>query len=175
MNAMGQEIADYARELRAFIGQYDLPSNWFEVVDHVAFKYKDKAECEAAIKDFRKMSSQITAVHLNNRQLATAQLQLSLWIGDFGAAKWIEIMEPRPERVGQDIVGLEHLEFYYPNFGEITEALDSKGVLYEIQSNPGHNWVNIVINSTGQELKLNDRMLGDVVAHELVTGESHVI
>ena len=175
MNIIGRQIDGYVRELEAFVSDHDLPRSWFEAIDHAAFKFSNAAEFEEAIENFRRMSDHISSIKLNNRRLATAKLHMSLMIGKFGAVKWVELMEPRPEKAGNDFVGFEHVEFYYPNFNEIQDVLDSKGILYEMQSNPGHNWVNIVINSDGQELKLNDRTLADIVTDELQNGQSAVI
>ena len=175
MNIIGQQIENYVRELEAFVSDNDLPRSWFEVIDHAAFKFASSSEFEDGVESFRRMSDQISSIRMNNRRLATAKLHMSLMIGRFGAVKWVELMEPRPEKIGKDYVGFEHVEFYYPNFNEVQEVLDNKGILYEMQTNPGHNWVNIVINSEGQELKLNDRTLGDIVTHELDTGQSSII
>jgi hypothetical protein len=84
-------------------------------------------------------------------------------VGDLGEVSWLEIMEPRPEKVGKDFVGLEHIEFYYPDFDEVREALDKYKVSYTQQNNPGHDWINIVLGEAGQEFKLNSRLLSDVV------------
>lgn len=175
MNKIGREIENYVRQLTAFVAEHELPSTWFEVIDHAAFKFRDTSDFEDGIKSFRPMSDEIACITMNNRRLATARLHMSLMIGKFGAVKWVELMEPRPEKAGRDYVGFEHVEFYYPNFDQVQQILDSKGIAYEMQTNPGHNWVNIVINSEGQELKLNDKTLGDIVNHELETGISHAI
>jgi predicted metalloenzyme YecM len=175
MNWIGQEIENYVRELQAFVAEHDLPSTWFEVIDHGAFKFRDTSDFEDGIEDFRHMADEITSINMNNRRLATARLHMSIMIGKFGSVKWIELMEPRPEKAGNDFVGFEHVEFFYPNFTEIQDFLDSKGIPYQMETNTGHNWVNIVINGAGQELKLNDRTLGDMIGHELETGISNVI
>jgi hypothetical protein len=67
------------------------------------------------------------------------------------------------------------MEFLYPRFDAITSVLGYAKVAYELQQNPGHSWVNIVINSDGQELKLNDQLLGDVVVEEIADGRSKVL
>jgi predicted metalloenzyme YecM len=166
---------EYATELRAFVRDNDLPSKWFKVIDHVAFKFRGRKDYEAGVELFRPLASQISCIDMDGRSLATAQLKEGLKVGDFGSVKWIEIMEPRPAKIGKDLVGFEHVEFYYPNFEEIKTVLSQHDIAYTLQTNPGHTWVNIVINDIGQELKLNNRTLGDVVTEEIKNGESYVI
>jgi predicted metalloenzyme YecM len=169
------QTQNYAAELRRFVTTYELPAEWFKVPDHVAVKGGDAADFEALLGVFRPLAKQMTCIDMDGRRLATAWLKEPVAVGDFGTLEWIEIMEPRPEKVGKDVVGFEHMEFYFPDFEAIRAALDAKHVEYEMEQNPGHQWVNIVINAAGQELKLNNRTLGDVIAEELKSGTARII
>ncbi|HTE21430.1 MAG TPA: VOC family protein [Candidatus Limnocylindria bacterium] len=170
-----QEAQKYVEGLRRFITVHELPGEWFGVADHVAVKGRDAADFEQLLKLFRPLAQQLTCIDMDGRRLATAWLKEPIAIGNFGSVEWVEIMEPRPEKVGKDVVGFEHMEFYFPDFVAIRAVLDHKGVKYEMEQNPGHQWVDIVINQTGQELKLNNRTLADVIPEELASGKAYLV
>lgn len=168
-----EEIVDFAKTLEAFIDQHELPLEWFGVPDHLAIKCADGTDYDYRLEELMIDASAGSQVALDGRRLGALQLISPQPVGQLGSVGWLEIMEPRPEKVGDDVVGLEHVEFYYPDFAEIAELLDARGVAYTEQSNPGHTWINIVLNEAGQELKLNNRLLADVVAEELADGTAH--
>lgn len=168
-------VQKYGEELQQFVAEHNLPLVWFAEPDHVAFKAGDSSSFELLIESFEPISSRISAIHMDGRRLATAELNTSVQVLGFGAVRLVELMEPRPEKVGVDYVGLEHMEFYYPNFEEVKTRLDTHKIAYSEQSNSGHSWINIVLNAAGQELKLNDKLLADTVAEEITRGETEVI
>lgn len=165
----------YAASLADFIAKHELPDEWFLAPDHVAIKGENSAGFEDMLEQLRPMAVRMTVIEMDGRRLATAELKHSLSVRSFGVVDWVEIMEPRPEKVGKDVVGFEHMEFYNPDFDAIRSVLDDRGIKYEMQQNPGHKWVNIVINDSNQELKLNDRTLADVSAEELSNGKAKII
>lgn len=79
------------------------------------------------------------------------------------------------QKYADSLAGFEHMEFLYPDFGSICAVLDEKGIEFEMEKNPGHEWVNIVINGGGQELKLNNRTLADVIPGELKEGKAYLV
>jgi len=168
-------VNGYARSLEDFVDQYDLPKKWFYKPDHLALKCLDNEHYNEAVQAWQTAASQMSYVWLNGRRLASAHLQQPLRLGAFGSVEWLEIMEPRPEKVGKDTVGIDHVEFNFPDFASAKEVLDDRGVVYELQSNPNHEWLIIVINQLGQELKLNNRSLANIVAHELETGQAEML
>lgn len=170
MENFEQAIADYAESLRAFVDEHELPSDWFKVPDHIAIKGANAADFEAIMNSFKPLANQLSYIEMDGRRLGTAQIISPITIGTFGSVSWVEIMEPRPEKVGKDVVGMEHMEFYYPHFDEVKAALTERNIPFEQQQNPGHAWINIVINNSGQELKINDRLLADAVTEEIQKG-----
>lgn len=170
-----EEIDDYAKSLEDFIGSHELPEKWFKRPDHIAIKCADGLDYEYRLQELSPDSSQSSQIEMDGRRLATLHLITNQAVGNLGSVEWLEVMEPRPEKVGKGIVGLEHMEFYFPDFKEVTETLVDKNLEFELEENPGHRWVNIVINASGQELKLNDRLLADIVEEELENGISHLI
>jgi predicted metalloenzyme YecM len=170
-----EEIGQYAQVLQAFIEEHELPLEWFRVPDHVAIKCSDAYHYEHTVEELLPDAAQTSQVELDGRRLAAIKLTSPFSIGELTRVEWVEVMEPRPEKAGKDMVGVEHAEFFYPDFDEISEVLDENGVAYSFQQNPGHAWVNIVLNEQGQELKLNNRLLADVVEEELADGTARLI
>jgi hypothetical protein len=169
------EIGLFAASLKEFIAKYELPDSWFKKPDHLAIKCADGLDYVFRMEELIPDAVQASEITMDGRRLATLKLTSEVSVGDLGAVSWLEVMEPRPEKVGNDVVGLEHIEFYYPDFDEVTDLLDKLGVVYKIETNPGHSWVNIVINEAGQELKLNDKTLEDIVTEELEQGISRLL
>jgi predicted metalloenzyme YecM len=134
--------------------------------DHVAVKCADARHFETTAQAWLPRARQASYVELNGRRLASFELAEPIVVGELGSVMWLEVMEPRPERVGNDFVGLEHSEFLFPDFVAAEQVLRAKAVPYEPQSNPNHSWLNIALNAEGQELKLNNRLLAETVASE---------
>lgn len=163
---------EYEQSLTEFVGRYELPETWFSQIDHVAIKCADAADYEATVQQWLPQSQELSYVSLDYRRLASARLSGGVALGRFGHAQWLEIMEPRPEKLGADTVGIDHVEFYFRDFTEVQKELIEKGIKYTPQSNINHDWLSIVINDQGQELKINNRTLANIVAEEASTGIS---
>lgn len=175
MNEFEPAIETYANQLEEFVDLYALPDEWFQRPDHVAIKCADARDYDATIKVLKSDAEYIGEVKMNGRRLASIKLIGCIGFRSFGKIYWVEVMEPRPEKIGKDIVGLEHAEFFYPDFEEVKEVLGSLDVSYEMQSNPNHQWINIGINKRGQELKLNDKPLAEITLEEARAGLMHFL
>lgn len=169
------ELEAYGEELEEFIDMFWLPQGWFGAPDHVAIKCADRSDFERTIRTFEDDAEQISAIDMDGRTLAAVRLASSVAVGSLGDVSWVEVMEPRPEKVGKDVVGLEHMEFTFPDFGLVRDLLSERNIPYEMQSNPSHRWINIVLNELRQELKLNDKPLSEIVEEELASGESYLL
>lgn len=170
-----EEVERFAEVLEGFIERYELPEEWFKVPDHLAIKCADGLDYVYTVEELLPDAHQASEIVMDERRLATLQLVSPVQVGDLGEVSWLEIMEPRPEKVGKDLIGLEHMEFYYPDFDEVTVLLAKYDIDFTLQQNPGHAWVNIVLNEQGQELKLNNRLLGETVAEEIGNGTAHLL
>src|SRR5258706_9885739 len=106
-----QQVDNYQRELSGFITKNDLPKEWFVKPDHVAFKGAHTKDFERLIAYFKLLATQVSCIDMDGRSLVTAKLTTPVNVGQFGSVQWVEIMEPRPEKVGKDVVGFEHMEF----------------------------------------------------------------
>ncbi len=168
-------IAEYAQSLEDFIIRNELPPTWFKKADHIAIKCADADDYEYRLQDLLADARQASQVYLDGRHLAALLLTSAQPVGSMGDVSWAEIMEPRPDKTSETLIGVDHMEFYYPNFGEIAEILQKRGVPFQQRSNPGHDWINIKLNSQGQEVKLNNRPLAEIVEDELTEGIAHLL
>ena len=166
---------EYVQDLEELIDKYWLPAGWFETPDHIAVKCSNSIDFEDTLDWYKDKSAQLSLVEMDGRRLAAAKMFSSITIASLGSVEWVEIMEPRPEKIGRDVVGFEHMEFYYPDFEAIKDILKDRRIKFEMQKNPGHAWINVVLNSAGQEVKFNDKPLSEVVAHEIETGQSLIV
>lgn len=164
------ELQQYDEAFRAFAEGYQLPGELFVRPDHFAIKCADELDyletCQAFAEDVDEGG--IWELQSNGRLLASARLSGRVALGGYEFS-WIEIMQPRPgSETERGFV--EHTEFFFPDFFRAEEILKQKGIEYEPQDNPGHDWLNIVIDGAGREIKLNNKALADVVVWEREEG-----
>lgn len=168
-----QQVADYAAALHSFRAGHDLPAEWFAEPDHIAVKCAGAEDFDAALEQWLPRAESLSYIWLNGRRLATAQLLGPLAVGEEGEVSWLEIMEPKPEKAGKDVVGVDHMEFMFADFAAVTALLRERDVVFEHQENPSHRWVSI--DMYGHELKLNDLPLAAVVPKEIAEGTATII
>lgn len=169
------EIYRFISVLDKFIDNYELPNEWFVAPDHLAIKCADALDYAFRIEELIPDASQTSEIVLDKRRLAALKLVSPIDLGNNRQLLWLEVMEPRPEKLGKSLIGLEHIEFIFPDFEKVIELLNNRKIKFTLQQNLGHAWINIVINQSGQELKLNDRLLSDIVAEEIAKGISRVL
>lgn len=167
------ELAVYVEAIEAFRLEHGLPSEWFARPDHVAIKCADSIDYDSMVGEWLPSAAHCYYVRLNNRRLGTAKLLKPIAIGDLGVVEWIEIMEPRPEKVGIDPVGIDHMEFDFADFTAAEEILNAKGVPYERQKNRNHEWLSVMAH--GHEFKLSSKSLDHIIAAELASGAATVL
>lgn len=160
------------RKIESFSDMHRLPVEWFMSPDHIAFKAYDKEQYQAMMNATRGYSVRQTVCAQGGRVLGTTELSDPIGLGVFGEIDWVEIMEPRPEKVGKDPVGLDHVEFCFGDFDTVTRVLGLRAILFERQQNESHAWVSFFAD--GIEVKLNDGDLATVVADELEDGRAVV-
>lgn len=164
-------LAEYAQAIESFRGVHDLPSEWFSTPDHVAIKCADKTGYDSEMQLWLPVAVQAQFVEMNGRHLGSLLLSRPITAGNLGQVEWLEIMEPRPEKVGKDPVGIDHMEFIFSDFDAVASILNARGIAFERQRNPSHEWLSIVAN--GHEFKLTSTPLAEVVMAELAAGAAH--
>ncbi len=86
-------------------------------------------------------------------------------------------MQPRPEKVGQGFIGLEHLEGIPEDLNKIPSQLQKKRAFLNdyIQKNSSHKAIVIPFSSNTsrcQEFKFTNRALLDITNEQLKTGQT---
>jgi predicted metalloenzyme YecM len=165
------QATTYSDEVLAFLQQLSI-SHMVGPFDHLAIKAYDSADYESVIGAIRPACKSLSYIQMNNRRLATAHLREPIITRHFGACAWLEIMEPRPEKVGNDYVGFEHAEIFCKNFAALETLLKAKHIEYEFADNGAHRAYVLRINEAGQELKFTDTSLSIIVAHQTKEGIS---
>lgn len=158
------QLAAYAQAIETFRLKHNLPDEWFAKPDHVAIKCADGADYVAEMRAWLPKAAQAQYVQLNGRRLGSLRLMQPMQAGNLGQIEWLEIMEPRPEKVGVDPVGVDHMEFVYGDYEAAAKVLEAKAVSYEPQGNPSQQWLSV--EAGGREFKLTGKKLADVVAAE---------
>ncbi len=180
MSQFKAEVADFALAASDYIAQHNLPSEWFVEPDHIAIKCRDGEHFIETMEEFRPVSRAITYVRKGERRLGTAMLMSGLSIGRLGKVEIVEIMEPRPEKLGKGIVGVEHMEFFYPDFAVAQAFLQTlatehgQEVAHELDLSSAVHQTLVLPFDDGYEIKLNNRTLADIIPEELANGEAIV-
>lgn len=165
LGTLQQELRLYEESFGRFLHTNALPGEWFSAPDHVAIKCANEEDYVATCSEIRDQTLDgVWEIELDGRFLGSAQLTESIKLAGYNFS-WIEIMQPRPSKE-TDKGFAEHTEFLFKDFGTVQQKLEELGIAYELQQNPGHRWINIVIDELGREIKINDKVLADVVTWE---------
>lgn len=179
IDGLKSSITDYEVAFNRFVGQFELPKSFFSSPDHVAVKCADGTDYLATCSELKTIvdESGIWEIRMDERLLASACLRdsISLQLNDKETQfPWIEIMQPRPGKE-LDSGFVEHVEFTVEDLLSVSKVLDSQGIAFEEQSNPGHRWLNVVLDSKGREVKFSDKSLEEVAEDERRRGALHKI
>lgn len=172
---INEHLAAYTSAFEAFQAAHDLPTEWFEQPDHVAIKCADREEYELWCRLMAPYTDEngIWAVDMDGRSLASAAIVPSLKVLGH-SFDWIEIMQPRPGKE-TEAPFVEHTEFVVPDFDAVTRILEEQKIPFDNESNPGHAWINVVIDGLGREVKFNNRPLAEVVVNEKADGKLYKV
>lgn len=123
-----ESIRKFVDELVGFRDQHKLSELFSSRVDHLAIKMADSNDYERCVKDILSICSLMTEAQLNNRRIATAKLEKKVNLTgssqSLSSVEYLEIMEPRPEKVGKDLVGIDHCEIDIESFPQLRKELD---------------------------------------------------
>jgi hypothetical protein len=167
------KIDAYAADLEAWFEKYDL---WHlpGYADHFAIKVEDEIAFHRGVEEIKPyciekegITPGLSIRKMQNRLIATALLKNPLHIR-FNPISCIEIMEPRPENKGKDVIGLDHLEFINVDFDGIQKLFNEKEIIYKIDLKNGYKKTIITkINDRQEEVKFTDKTLAQVVPLQL--------
>jgi predicted metalloenzyme YecM len=174
-----KEIDEYCHTLDTFIRKFNLSHLIVDnPIDHFALKLTDSDHYQFFIDSLREHSHAMSFTPMNNRRIAFALLKEPLvfsLLKTENNCRVMEIIEPKPEKKGQTLVGFDHIEVYHQSLADIKEFLTIHEISYEDYENPNHKAVVIPINEKGQEIKFTDSRLEEIVQQQIADGSSVVI
>lgn len=172
-------INQYTDRLQAFRDEHSLFELFPGGIDHLAVKMFDAADYELYREEMLPLVAAMTEVDLDGRRIATAKLKQSIPLvasdgEQLGVAGYLEIMEPRPAKVGKDLVGIDHCEVNIASFVETQSVLALKGISTNQSKGEDEyqHTVVVCLDESGQEVKFSDEPLSQLIVKELEEGKS---
>ncbi|MDQ3239526.1 MAG: VOC family protein [bacterium] len=161
----------YLDELTTFLSKNNLTDLVLPPVDHFAYKLQDAPSYEQYLEQIAFYATSVKYIKINERRIATIILKDSISFKHLGQTSCLEVMEPRPQKVGIDFVGLEHIEVLCTNQDELAKKLIQRNISYDLFKSPYHEAIVLKINTKGQEISFTNMPLNDVVALEGKSGK----
>lgn len=164
-----EKIDSYAKDLEDWFSKYEL---WelLGLADHFAIKVEDEEALQKVVNAIKPYcfdkygeTPGLSIRKMDGRLVATALLRNPLHI-KFNQINCIEIMQPKPENIGKEILGLDHLEFINSDFDGVQKELKKRNIPYGVNVKNGYKKTIIVkINAKGEEVKFTNKTLAEVV------------
>lgn len=150
-----QELVDARKEKTFFNSLVPTAVGW-----KVA-SYEDYVQALAGLHDD---ADKISETWMNGRWIAKLHLRDETLVGEIAV---IKIMQRRPK--SDDALGLDHMDFYSPDFVQAEAVLkDEAGLKWSWENNDvreGYDWLSIWFD--GGEAKIKGNTVLDIVAAEL--------
>jgi len=172
-------VSDYRGQLDYFAYSVDFPPILLQEPDHMMLKAADPVDFAEKVREIKPWTEkeEVAFMELDWRFLAVARLVVPYTLTPSRHIGWLEIMEPKEAR-GYDYIGVEYASFHCPDINKAEKLVNNtKGVTVErLHDEPRHwRWLNIVMNGSGQELRLSDTKLEEIVEQELEDGTARLI
>jgi len=164
-----EKSAELMKPLADYIGRFDLPKSIFKFPDHVALPAEDITGFSNLVKDLEPKSEQRVLTETDPRFVVAARLKGGLVVDRLGTVQWVEITESLPLEILSEAEAA-HVEFYYPEFGEVRKLLDWRRIDYSIDQEPIPQ-IKITYNQHGDELRFTKMPIRAIVANGLKTDE----
>lgn len=150
---LSREIGTFTGELSAFIKNFKLPPEWFEMPDHVGVT-------QISPKNRTHLPKIQEAIPLGpiKREAVATQLARWLTVPKFGSVAWLEVEGYQPSLSTK--YGFDHLAFQYEDTFGAYELLRRLGVPHSLRSGEATAAVHIPL-TTG-ELELTGVPLGTI-------------
>ena len=166
----------FAEDVKLFFYSHGLADVVIDLhIDHVAIKALDRKTFEQYIDLYLPLSKRMSIEPVGPRDIATAELYDPLDAGTFKSVSLLEIMEPKPGKIATTYDLIDHIELLVSDLTPIQTALESKDVIFKMQSNDNHTALVIPITEWGQEVKFTDRPLLDIADKQIASGAAKVI
>ena len=171
MKDLNRELSNYSIALTTFESTHQLPSFILQEPDHLAIGTADIKEFAHAVKSLNDNVEQMVCVEdTEGRFRVSAKMLGSVSLGIYGRVKWLEVIESEQS-------GIDHTEFYYPDFSRLLEKLRNKDIEHGIEFVNGHKVADVPFEIRGEEFKfrVSDIPLSVLVAEEIDNGDAHVL
>lgn len=166
-------LLEYEKVLSDWLNKYNM-NNFFGTADHFAIKTKNEKDFEELVSEFEQYcvdskdnTPGLSVRKMHGRRIAVALLSEPISFMN-NKIDCIEIMQPRPEAEGADIVGLDHLEIINSNLKEIENSLKTQSANYYIdETNPYKEIVVSFVNEKKVRIKFTNRTLEEIVPEQI--------
>lgn len=172
------EVGAYGQQLTRFVDSANFPHGLLSEPDHVVFKTTDPNDFGNKARAIKPWAEQVAFIQIDWRFLIAARMVVPLALGGHRHVDWVEIIESQDRETrpaSADYVGLEYAEFYYSDFNHAEQLIKGRGIKIDRRADSSHRWLNIVMNENGQEVRLSDTKLVEVVSGELESGAARLI
>jgi hypothetical protein len=133
-------------------------------------KLKGPDAYEDFLSEITLSANSIEYIKINDRRIATAILNYKIQVGTLGQTSYLEIMEPRPEKVGKDKVGVDHIEIVNEDIDTVEQELKQKKIEYSRTNNGHHEAIILIIDKLGHEIKITNKSIEQVLQEESQQG-----
>ncbi len=164
-----ESLASYKKDLDTWVSEFGM-GLYMGSVDHFAVKVENEEKFEEmvlALKpyciDKQGETPGLSIRKMHGRRIAVALLKTPIKFGD-NLVSCIELMQPRPESQGTDVVGFDHAEIVTSNLEEIETVLKGTGSNYYVdETNPYKEIVVSFVNSHKERIKFTNKTLAEIV------------
>lgn len=167
------KIDSYKTDLDTWLAIHDA-RKYLGPTDHFAIKVENETMLDTVVEAIRPYcldkcgnTPGLSVRTMHGRRIAVALLKNPLYLGS-DAVYCIEIMQPRPEAEGNDVVGLDHLELIQPNLREVEQFLKEKNADYYVDNtNPYKAIVVAFVNDRKERLKFTNKTLSEIIPMQI--------
>jgi hypothetical protein len=167
---INDQIRSYGETVLRFASVMDFPSILISRPDHVMIKSSTPSDFDRKVKLVTPWAEQAAFLEVDSRFLVAAHLITPIALTEYKEVSWIEIMESKSPDGTTDYLGAEYAEFYHSDFIQAAKLMKSKRIDFEKRTDGIHRWWNIRLNEEGQELRISDKPLMDIIGRQLDDG-----
>jgi predicted metalloenzyme YecM len=168
-----EKLETYFKDLKKWLKDFSL-EDYVGFPDHFAIKVENEEKFNELVNEFKnfcinKIGSTpgLSIRQMHGRKIAVAILKQPIVFFD-KEINCVEIMQPRPEVEGDDVVGLDHLEFISSDLENIENKLKGKDLNYYVdESNPYKEIIVSFVNSKKERVKFTNKTLAEIVPKQI--------
>lgn len=164
------EARRYGRTMLEFVHATDFPESLLAHPDHLMIKSSGVSDFEKKVKSITPWAEEAAFLEVDERFLVAARLIMPIALTDYKEVDWVEIMEPKSVEGTVDYLGAEYAQFYHNDFNSVGVIMKKKRVDFEKRTDGMHRWWRVPMNDEGQEIRITDKPLAEIIGRELDDG-----